>query len=307
MDKKLMKIMPIIFILVLIASIVESLWEDMPSQLSTGIVYTETMVATLILELLIFYYDYKKNKSAVSIIGLMGIALYIIISLVYLIMSKTAAKNVDIDSLQSYIKTTRIILNIEQITSYIVSMLKYFSMVNIMSHKTNDQIVSMSQIGVYLSAFAYYMINIVLIFITENVPKFVNIISKNSYRLINIFLFTFVIYQYFAEEDLKIAEATEEKVKELTKNQAFQPNGPRFRNPALEAQQARLAQQQNSVSPQPQYNQMTPSQFQQPPSNHQTMPQQQMMNNQILNQPPIGNQPQSTNSQMDNNAPMNHL
>ena len=59
MDKKIMKIMPIVFILILIASVINSLDIDLPSKLSTGILYTETLVTSLIIEFSIFYYDYK--------------------------------------------------------------------------------------------------------------------------------------------------------------------------------------------------------------------------------------------------------
>ena len=284
MDKKIMKIMPIVFILILIASVINSLDIDLPSKLSTGILYTETLVTSLIIEFLIFYYDYKKNKSAVSIIGLLGIALYIIISIVYLVISNNSIKNLDMNSLQSYMKLSKAILNIEETITYVIDMLKYFSMLSIMNHKINDQIATISQIGVYLSSFVYYMINI---------------------GLINICIFTFVIYQLFAEEELKLAQVAEEKPKEAPNPQAFQTNGPRFRNPALEAQQARLAQQQNQQ--QPMNNQMGQNQFQQPPINQPTMTGQPMMSEQMLNQPPIVNQQQPMNNQMNNNNSINNL
>ncbi|MBQ6404934.1 MAG: hypothetical protein IJJ63_02655 [Bacilli bacterium] len=305
MDKKIMKIMPIVFILILIASIINSLDIDLPSKLSTGILYTETLVTSLIMEFLIFYYDYKKNKSAVSIIGLLGIALYIIISIVYLVISNNSIKNLDMNSLQSYMKLSKAILNIEETITYVIDMLKYFSMLSIMNHKTNNQIATISQIGVYLSSFVYYMINIGLVFVTEKTPDFIRIISKTSYRLINICIFTFVIYQLFAEEELKLAQVAEEKPKEAPNPQAFQTNGPRFRNPALEAQQARLAQQQNQQ--QPMNNQMGQNQFQQSSISQPTMTGQPMMSEQMLNQPPIVNQQQPMNNQMNNNNSINNL
>ena len=194
---------------------------------------------------------------------------------------------------------------IEETITYVIDMLKYFSMVSIMNHKINDQIATISQIGVYLSSFVYYMINIGLVFVTEKTPDFIRIISKTSYRLINICIFTFVIYQLFAEEELKLAQVAEEKPKEAPNPQAFQTNGPRFRNPALEAQQARLAQQQNQQ--QPMNNQMGQNQFQQPPINQPTMTGQPMMSEQMLNQPPIVNQQQPMNNQMNNNNSINNL
>ncbi len=289
MDKKIVKIIPILFLIILVASIINTIYEDLPSSVSTGIVLAESMVSVCIIEFLVFYIDYKKNKSVISIIGLIGIALYITLNIVYLIMSKNILKSASsYESLKSSYKLLKTFGNIEQTTMNIISMLKYYSIFNLINNKNNDQISTLAQIGAYLAVFIHYGISIGAIFSEKALPKFITITNSASYQCIKIFVFTFVIYQLFAEDEIKVAKALEESASKPSNPQAFQTNGPRFRNPALEAQEARLAQQQNQ------------SQQQQVMNSQQMMPQQQLVNNQQMYQ----SQPMMNPQQMMSQQPL---
>jgi hypothetical protein len=291
MAKQILKALPLVFLIILIGSLMILSGVNFPSWAETAITAAELISISCIIELLIFYVDFKKNQSVSSAIGLLGVGLYIILAIVVLVMSETMLNSSNYDSIKETYKLIKNIKLAGSITKEIIAMLKYFSIFSLISHKSTDGIAEISKIIAYFSTFVYHTLNIAYDVVDySKIPNFVSIIREGSNELIKIAVFAFVIYELFTEEEVRQAEIKMERASNPQQAPAFQPNGPRFRNPALEAQEARLAQQnQNNQVNQP----VTPTTIvnQQPVQTQTTMmpTPSQIAPNDVYQMPPINN------------------
>ena len=302
MGKTIVKLLPVVFLLILTATILVASDIKMSTDLKIVIAFLETIVSTTIIELLIFFVDFKKNKSIVSIAGFISLLVYVVIAIIVVVMAHKTMKNLDFSAIQKFYEKVEKLQRVEGIALEVIAILKYYSIFNLISISTDDVLVIISKISAYVSVLVYHGLCM-----GEKLSDFLTKVKSVSKEVIPIAIFAFVVYQLFAEEEQQTREAIENSPQEKPKTDFSTSNGPRFRNPALEAQQARLAEQQNQANQPPQNLMGQTQQMNQPPvfnnggmMNQPPMMNQQPMNpQQMLNQPPIMN-----NNQMLNQPPI---
>lgn len=296
MGKTIVKLLPVVFLLILAATILVASDVKMSTDLKIVIAFLETIVSTTIIELLIFFVDFKKNKSIVSIAGFISLLVYVVIAIIVVVMAHKTMKNLDFTAIQKFYEKVEKFQRVEEIALEVIAILKYYSIFNLISISTDDVLVIISKISAYVSVLVYHGLCM-----GEKLSDFLTKVKSVSKELIPIAIFAFVVYQLFAEEEQQTREVIEESSQDKPKTDFSTSNGPRFRNPALEAQQARLAEQQNQANQSPQNPMGQTQQMNQPPvfNNGGMMNQPPMMNQQMLNQPPIMN-----NNQMLNQPPI---
>ena len=303
MGKTIVKLLPVVFLLILAATILVASDIKMSTDLKIVIAFLETIVSTTIIELLIFFVDFKKNKSIVSIAGFISLLVYVAIAIIVVVMAHKTMKNLDFSAIQKFYEKVEKLQRVEGIALEVIAILKYYSIFNLISISTDDVLVVVSKISAYVSVLVYHGLCM-----GEKLSDFLTKVKSVSKEVIPIAIFAFVVYQLFAEEEQQTREVIEESSQDKPKTDFSTSNGPRFRNPALEAQQARLAEQQNQANQSPQNPMGQTQQMNQPPvfNNGGMMNQPPMMNQQpimnsgqMLNQPPIMN-----NNQMLNQPPI---
>ena len=303
MGKTIVKLLPVVFLLILAATILVASDIKMSMDLKIVIAFLETIVSTTIIELLIFFVDFKKNKSIVSIAGFISLLVYVAIAIIVVVMAHKTMKNLDFSAIQKFYEKVEKLQRVEGIALEVIAILKYYSIFNLISISTDDVLVIISKISAYVSVLVYHGLCM-----GEKLSDFLTKVKSVSKEVIPIAIFAFVVYQLFAEEEQQTREVIEESSQDKPKTDFSTSNGPRFRNPALEAQQARLAEQQNQANQSPQNPMGQTQQMNQPPvfNNGGMMNQPPMMNQQpimnsgqMLNQPPIMN-----NNQMLNQPPI---
>ena len=303
MGKTIVKLLPVVFLLILTATILVASDIKMSTDLKIVIAFLETIVSTTIIELLIFFVDFKKNKSIVSIAGFISLLVYVAIAIIVVVMAHKTMKNLDFSAIQKFYEKVEKLQRVEGIALEVIAILKYYSIFNLISISTDDVLVIISKISAYVSVLVYHGLCM-----GEKLSDFLTKVKSVSKEVIPIAIFAFVVYQLFAEEEQQTREVIEESSQDKPKTDFSTSNGPRFRNPALEAQQARLAEQQNQANQSPQNPMGQTQQMNQPPvfNNGGMMNQPPMMNQQpimnsgqMLNQPPIMN-----NNQMLNQPPI---
>lgn len=303
MGKTIVKLLPVVFLLILAATILVASDIKMSTDLKIVIAFLETIVSTTIIELLIFFVDFKKNKSIVSIAGFISLLVYVAIAIIVVVMAHKTMKNLDFSAIQKFYEKVEKLQRVEGIALEVIAILKYYSIFNLISISTDDVLVIISKISAYVSVLVYHGLCM-----GEKLSDFLTKVKSVSKEVIPIAIFAFVVYQLFAEEEQQTREVIEESSQDKPKTDFSTSNGPRFRNPALEAQQARLAEQQNQANQSPQNPMGQTQQMNQPPvfNNGGMMNQPPMMNQQpimnsgqMLNQPPIMN-----NNQMLNQPPI---
>ena len=307
MGKTIVKLLPVVFLLILTATILVASDIKMSMDLKIVIAFLETIVSTTIIELLIFFVDFKKNKSIVSIAGFISLLVYVVIAIIVVVMAHKTMKNLDFSAIQKFYEKVEKLQRVEGIALEVIAILKYYSIFNLISISTDDVLVIISKISAYVSVLVYHGLCM-----GEKLSDFLTKVKSVSKEVIPIAIFAFVVYQLFAEEEQQTREVIEESSQDKPKTDFSTSNGPRFRNPALEAQQARLAEQQNQANQSPQNPMGQTQQMNQPPvfNNGGMMNQPPMMNQQMLNQPPIMNQqmlnqpPIMNNNQMLNQPPI---
>lgn len=243
MDKKIVKILPIILIIIAIASTICSSIKG-SSSISTHIIIAETILMTYVASFLVFYVDFRKNKSILSIIGLIGIGICFILAILYYIKSNNMSK-MDYDSIMNAHKNINTIRKLYTTMDQIVNSLRLVVIIGLISIKVEDSITKLSKKSSFVAIIISLIINIYMVWKSVETTSFVYRLGGLFSNLTTILVFAFIIFQLFAEEEKEVPSNTNTEVSVSTPPQpssyAFSMNGPKFRNPALEEQEARIA------------------------------------------------------------------
>lgn len=313
MDKKIIRFFPLFLILCLLLDIVlanitvdsKGIWFYIIEFVSFVDIFAVTGV--------IFYIDHKKNESISSIIGLIGIAISFIVTVVSIIL----AKNIDVSDLSSLTKITnqaKTMRNISTVLAQTISCLKYLSIINLISVNLNNSITDLSRKGSIITNIIHHALKIYITLGNISTKNFLYKASNYTFRIFEIMMLTFIIYQFLSEEeshindDVRDIQNTISKINNNTVGmnmsmsmnnnlntmntnqvpiptpQATSSHEIKFRNPALEEQQRRLAEEERQRTLGQQSMQLNPTYQQQVPNQQQTQ-----ISNRIQN--PVGVNP----------------
>lgn len=300
MSNKIMRYLPIILILFLVIDGI-NIWVNSDSKVLLYLGVASTLVGTITIPFLIFYVHLEENTNPIALIGILSLVAYIIMSIIYTI----SFKNLDIDKWDQLNTMHRI----QQTIASVINVLKYIAIIQLIDKKSNKTITIFSKYGAMLAISIYYLLQIIYYWIektngAENIYNWQTLLHK----FFEICVFAFVIYQMFDEKEEILVKREMPTTTGTNQPKPSFDTTPKFRNPALEAQEAIIAsgggsQVINSQQPQPYPPQPTISMGQNPSQQYGTQP---MMNaSQMLTTPPQGYTTQPTmNTQNMQQAPI---
>ena len=271
MSKSVAKIFPNLLIACLIIDAINTFSTGTVSTVMNVLGAASTMIGACSLALLVFYVDLEKNNSDMTKAGFASILLYIIFSVIYMITLKNGSFNVA--STMHKLQSTSI---------HIVHFLQYTTILKLISVPISDPIGSKAQMGAFVMNGVRYLLLIIMAWVTIKINSPVYKISSLIYDAFVLLVITFVIYQTLEGSSTNEGMVQAQPQQPLGNNGLQQPQQnqqatgfsttPKFRNPALEQQEAMFAaQNQQQMMQQPMMQQM-PQQYSDP-----MMAQQQMM------------------------------
>ena len=291
MKENVGKILPIILLLSLIISAITSFADisDMNETLTYSLAAFLQIVETCGVAFLVYYMARNKKDSIVGIFGYLSIVVYIVVIIAYLIY----VKNIDTSklvfssaSISEYYDKIKVFTNVRTVVLAVIELLKYMCIIQLISENTHDNISYLAKMGSYLAVIVYAGLSIIVVFQKDSSETLLKVIELAN-QAFTMFMATFIIFQYINREESVVEPlpATSEQptspqpqASEGTFSAFGDPNKnkPRFRNPALEEQEARLAAEKAAKEA---------TQSQQTPISNQ-----QMVNQNMMNQPPIAGQ-----------------
>lgn len=264
MKKNIIKAIPILFIICIIIECLNKFISPTPDYMKY-ITIISTVMSVFALPILIFLWDITKNDSGAGKLGLVLLGIYFILAII-----TTVAFNVDsissFDSLEKYqamAKTYKVFSNIESSVLVLINGLSYLCIIRLLSKKSNDSLVEKVQVVAILSTILYYgfrLLNVWASFDYDSVMyKLPSIFdSLMMYSIISFALMQLVDDTPTLDEVASASPAAQ--VGSLVNSTGFGTAGmqqgtmdgglsstPRFRNPALEQQEA-IYNQQNQTA-----------------------------------------------------------
>ena len=268
MEKKLIKVLPILLIAIVIINAICSSINNIPDTVETYITLAKTVLITYLTSFIVFYVDFKKNKSAMSILGLVGIAVCIILTIIYTVKVNSDIKTTNYHEIKKIYESVKTYSKLQMTVTQIIGLLRLIVIIRLISINTTDSIAQLSKAGAYLTLIINKLINTVGIWKEIETKSFIYKVGDVSGDLCTILVVTFIIFQLLAEEEKELL--TKEKIEEPIPEQkpiGLPPsNGLSFRNPAQEELDARIAAEkaqqkleqqsvQNTMNPQTAQNQ----------------------------------------------------
>lgn len=263
MSKSVAKFFPILLIACLIIDAINTFSTGTVSTVMNVLGAASTMIGACSLALLVFYVDLEKNNSDMAKAGFASILLYIVFSVIYMITLKNGSFSVA--STMHKLQSTSI---------HIVHFLQYTTILKLISAPISDPIGSKAQMGAFVMNGVRYLVLIIMVWVTIKIDSPVYKISGLIYDAFVLLVITFVIYQTLEGSSTNEGMIQPQPQQPLGNNGLQQPQQnqqatgfsttPKFRNPALEQQEAMFAaQNQQQMMQQPMMQQM-PQQYSDP-------------------------------------------
>ena len=287
---------------------------DMDDTIAIILAFILLVAEVCVIPAIVFYADRNRNDSLSPFAGYIGIVLYMIIVIAYLVMLKSKSST-SIGELSAFYEKLKRYANFQELAKNLIITFEYVSIVNLLQFKSLDSKSQMMKVFAFLGAFIFFVLSTVLIWKTKDNEKlqYAVEVAKSAYYL---FLALFITFQAMGDGEILTptpevpttnnVENSTETPTSTTSEPMFGNSSsgkPKFRNPALEEQEARLAAQKAAQE------QMNNQQGMMPQGGQQTMPIEQNMmpgqpmpmNQNMMPQQPI-KQPQGMPLQ---GAPMN--
>lgn len=301
MTKKAIKIIPLILVICLIIDAINLFVPDTPKFMSYLAIFS-TVGGLFATSLLVFIWDIIRNNSDLAKFGLVLIIVYAVLSFVLNLVFKKALTDggsIDLYSILSKIQSTVLVL---------INGLNYYCITRLLSKKSNDSLIQKVQVISTIAILAYCGSKLIRVWGSFDMDSFMYKLPSLLDSIMIYSIVSFAILQLvddtptLEEVAAKPQLATGTVTNGITAPNAFQQNTnggmsttPRFRNPALEQQEAMFAQQQaqqQQIQQQAYMQQPQQTQYQDPNAmagyNQQTY--QQYPQSQVQNQNVMGNQ-----------------
>ena len=247
MSNKVMKFIPLLLIVLVIVDSLPMFVKSMDYTTTTWIVTISTMAIAAITSFIIFYADLKRNDSSISVFGMIAVGIFVVLTIINLILAKTMSSSGDFivaSTISKLISTTAAVL----------TTLRYVSIANLVSIENNSSTTNLFKTGAVISAAIIGVYGVVTSWTTVDIT--ITNIATVTQSIFTVMIYSFILMQVIEAEEMLNKKATEVQqqpqqapqqqfqAQQAPENNMFASNTPKFRNPALEAQEARIKEQQ---------------------------------------------------------------
>ena len=242
-----MKFIPLLLIGLVIVDSLPMFVKSMDYTTTTWIVTISTMAIAAITSFIIFYADLKRNDSSISVFGMIAVGIFIVLTIINLILAKTMSSSGDFI-------VASIISKLISTTAAVLTTLRYVSIANLVSIENNSSTTNLFKTGAVISAALIGVFGVVTSWTTVDIT--ITNIATLTQSIFTVMIYSFILMQVIEAEEMlnrKATEVTEQpqqapqqqiQPQQAPENNMFSSSTPRFRNPALEAQEARIKEQQ---------------------------------------------------------------
>ena len=176
---------------------------------------------------IIFYIDYKLNKNKLSVAGFIFLGIY------YFYYVFNALTIIDFEATKS----------VEASLKYIVNILEYSALTMMLLKNEDEVVVKTGKIGILVSIFLNQGLEIAKVWFTDSYNTVLRDLCNMTGSIFILFVCYVLYSQYIKEIEKPIVEEDIIEAKVVKENQKLKSvfGGKKFRNPALEEQEKRLA------------------------------------------------------------------
>lgn len=247
MSNKVMKFIPLVLIISVIVDTLPLFVKGIDYTTSTWMVTISTLVLAAITSFIIFYADLKRNDSTISVFGMVAVGILVVLTITNMILAKTMSSMTDLT-------VARIISRLMATTTSVVAALRYISITNLISLENNSSTTNIFKTGAVISASLIGLFGIITAWSTTTNITVVNLATVTQ-SVFKVMIYSFILMQIVEKDEMLNRKATEVQQQpqqapqeqfqqQAPENNMFASNTPKFRNPALEAQEARIKEQQ---------------------------------------------------------------
>ena len=268
MTKNAIKAIPLLFVVCIIIECLDKFISPAPDFMKY-LTIISTVMSVFALPILIFLWDSIRNNSGAGKLGMVLLGIYLILAIITTFVLKTSSLST-FDSLEKYqsaFKTYKLFSQIQSSVLVLINGLSYICIIRLLCKKTADSLVEKVQVLAILSTVLYYgfkLLNVWASFDYDSVMYKLPAIfdSVMMYSIISFALMQLVDDTPTLEE--VAAAPAPAQVGSLVNSTGFGmqqqssmsggvSSTPRFRNPALEQQEAMFAQQAQQQAQTTQY------------------------------------------------------
>lgn len=204
MDRKFIKILPIILMVIVIANEICSSIKGISLEVPIYVALAKTILMTYITSFLVFYVGLKKKQSPMALIGLIAVGVCLLLVVIYFIKSDSIMKLTDYNEMKKARDSLATLRNIQSTATQIVSALRIMVIIQLISVNTTDSITQLSKVGAVLAIVVDRFINIIGIWKELSIDSFIYKVGSVASDTVTILVFTFIVFQLFAEEDKEL-------------------------------------------------------------------------------------------------------
>lgn len=248
MNNKIIKFIPLLLVASIIAEIIPSIISDLSISASFWMVGIAAIVFSATIAFIIFYADLKRNNSPSASIGMFVTVIYVIAAFITLIVTKNA-------TLGDY-KTIGNLAKFQVTLTGILEALRYMSIISLISIENKSSTTQLFKTGALISAGVLGIVEIASAWASIEVAIYLPKILAVTKEVLQVMIYSYILLQVIeSDENPKI----EQEIVKTPQNQEPQAqfnnmvisntpntftNTPKFRNPALEEQEARIKAEQ---------------------------------------------------------------
>lgn len=238
MGKNIMRFFPILLALCILVDIVGLFVTDISANAWITVKSISTIIDSISISLVVFYVAIKKDDMAFGKIGLAVLLLYVAIELISIIAFKTFDLNI------KYIKVYSVVITIERIIGYVINCLRYWCILELISECASGSRTELIKIGAEITIAIFYLFSVIILLAEIDYTATFYKLNNIVYSLFELAVLTFIVYQVLDNEEKTVLAPT--PVEQSSESNPFADNKPKFRNPALEEQEARIKAQQEA-------------------------------------------------------------
>lgn len=267
MEKNTVKYIPILLIGCLLIDAI-NIFISTSTSIGMGILKTfSTLIITSSIAFLIFYSDLKKKNSDLAKVGLLCVAGYILLTIIYIIASQTMN-----------LSFVSVVHKIQYTLANFVNCFKYLSIIHLISEKTNNPIAEKAQTGAVITNILYYFLCIIAVWISIDKDSIFYKITTLTYDAFRLCVITFILYQLLDSKELQEVQQIPQQMNNTGMNpmmnngiqQQMVNTTPNFLNSTLPSNQNGISNVPNTSQQMDQSQYFHP--FDNPPMNNMQQP-----------------------------------
>ena len=259
MNNKIIKYIPLLLVASVIAQIIPVVITDLSLITSYWLLGIATMIFSSTIAFIIFYADSKRNNSVVASIGLFVTAIYVVSSIISLIIARNTSSLSDYNTISNLAK-------FQATLTAVLEMLRYMSITSLISIENNSNTTNLFKMGAYISAGVYGLLGVISVWSVSSIDLTLPKLLTVTKEVLQIMIYSIILIQV-VESGENNSEIESHPVSPTNTQAQFNnmvisneptptfTNTPKFRNPALEEQEARIKAEQMQKAAMAQNNQ----------------------------------------------------